>query len=84
MKKLWTLALKEVRLAFRDVGMLVTMLVTPLVLTLAIGAAFSGGGGTLSDVPVLWLNRDRGTLSQTLVDVFDSEEVRDLIALEPV
>lgn len=85
MKKLWTLALKEVRLAFRDVGMLVTMLVTPLVLTLAIGAAFSGGGGgTLSDVPVLWLNQDRGTLSQTLVDVFDSEEVQDLIALEPV
>ena len=85
MNKLWTLALKEVRLAFRDVGMLVTMLATPLLLTLAIGAAFGGGGGgNLSDIPVLLLNRDRGTLSQTLVDVFDADEVQGLIALEHV
>jgi len=85
MKKLWILALKEVRLAFRDVGMLVTMLATPLLLTLAIGAAFGGGGGgNISDVPVLLLNRDHGTLSQTLVDVFDSDEVKGLIALEKV
>lgn len=85
MRKLWTLALKEVRLAFRDVGMLLTMLATPLLLTLAIGAAFGGGGGgNLSDIPVLLLNRDRGTFSQTLVDVFDSDEVQGLIALEHV
>ncbi|MDX9954682.1 MAG: ABC transporter permease [Anaerolineae bacterium] len=85
MKKLWILALKEVRLAFRDVGMLVTMLATPLLLTLAIGAAFGGSsGGNLSDVPVLLLNHDNGTLSQALVDVFNSESVKGLIALEQV
>ncbi len=85
MKKLWVLASKEVRLAFRDFGMLVTMLATPLLLTLAIGAAFGGGGGgNIADIPVLLLNRDHGTLSQALVDVFDSEELRGLIALERV
>lgn len=85
MRKLWILALKEVRSAFRDVGMVITMLVTPLVLTLAIGAAFGGsGGGNLSDVPVLLINRDRGTLSQAVVDALRSDAVEALIALEQV
>ncbi len=85
MKKLWTLAFKEVRLAFRDVGMIVTMLVTPLALTLAIAAAFSGGGsGNLSAIPVLWLDQDGGDISSALLDTFESGEVRELVALEIV
>ncbi len=85
MKKLWILALKEVKLAFRDIGAIVTMLVTPLALTLAIGAAFgTGGDSTLSDIPVLLLNQDSGEMSQTLEETFTSEDVEDLIALEVV
>lgn len=85
MKKLWILALKEVKLAFRDVGAIVTMLVTPLALTLAIGAAFgTGGDSTLSDIPVLLLNQDSGEMSQTLEETLTSEDVEDLIALEVV
>ncbi len=84
MRKLATLALKEVKLAFRDVGALVTMLVTPLVLTLAIGAAFGTGGGGLSDVPVLLLIQDAGPMSQIVVEVFTSAELADLLAPEIV
>jgi len=84
MKKLWTLASKEVLLAFRNVGMIVTMLVTPLVLTLAIGAAFSGGSAELADIPVLWLNLDEGVMAEMLLEVFDSPEVGELVALEIV
>lgn len=85
MRKLWVLAWKEVRLAFRDVGAIVTMLVTPLALTLAIAAAFGGGGGgNLADIPVLILNQDRGTLSQDLLDVFSRPEVSGLVAPELV
>ncbi|MGC9347770.1 MAG: ABC transporter permease [Anaerolineae bacterium] len=83
MRKLCVLAWKEVRLAFRDVGAIVTMLVTPLVLTLVIGAAF-GGGGALSDIPVLLLDLDEGNFSEELLTVFELEDVRDLVALEIV
>lgn len=85
MRKLLTLALKEVRLTFRDVAAIVTMLVTPLALTLAIAAAFSGGGGgNLSDIPVLLLNQDRGTFSQPLIDGLQSKGARALIDLHIV
>jgi ABC-2 type transport system permease protein len=59
------------------------MLVTPLVLTLVIGAAF-GGGGTLSGIPVLLLNRDERAFSEELLKVFELDEVRDLVVLEIV
>jgi ABC-2 type transport system permease protein len=84
MRKLWILAWKEVRLAFRDVGAIVTMLVTPLVLTLVISAAFGGGGGGLSNIPVLVLDQDQGEFAQDLLDVFTYEDVAELIALEIV
>ena len=85
MRKLITLALKEVRLTFRDVGALVTMLVTPLGLTLAMAAAFGmGGSNTFADVPVLLLNQDTGKFSNFLSEVFESAEVSDLLAVETV
>ena len=85
MRKLITLALKEVRLTFRDVGALITMLVTPLGLTLAMAAAFGmGGSSTLTDIPVLVLNQDKGTFSDFLTEVFESEEVGNLLAVEQV
>lgn len=84
MRKLWTLAFKEIKLAFRDVGAIVTMLVTPLVLTLAIGAAFGTGGAPLSDIPVLLLNRDDGPLSGVVQDALTSEAVAHLLSPELV
>ncbi|MGC9395641.1 MAG: ABC transporter permease [Anaerolineae bacterium] len=80
MRKLATLAFKEVVVTFRDVGALVTMLATPLVLTLVMLAAFGNGDSTpISDIPVLLLNRDAGIFGQELTGVFYSASVSDLV-----
>jgi ABC-2 type transport system permease protein len=81
MRKLAVLAFKEVLLAFRDVGALATMLVTPLALTLVMMAAFGSGSNSspLSDIPVLLLNKDEGAFGQTLTDLFSSPSVGDLV-----
>jgi ABC-2 type transport system permease protein len=85
MRRLIVLALKEIVVTFRDLGAIVTMLVSPVVLTLAIGAAFgTGGSATLTDIPVLLLNDDDGAMSQTVVDVFQSEDLEELLEVEIV
>jgi len=85
MRKLAVLAFKEVLLTFRDIGAIIAMLVTPLVLTLAIAAAFgTGGTNTLADIPVMILNLDDGPFSQDVIDVFQSDEVEELIDLDIV
>jgi ABC-2 type transport system permease protein len=83
--KLVALARKEILLAFRDRGALISMLLTPFVLTLAIGAAFGGGGDQpLRNVPVLLLNRDQGALAAHVVEAFESLEMEGLVLAELV
>lgn len=85
MNMLWTLARKEVLLAFRDRGALISMLVTPLLLTVAIAAAFGGGGDRpISDIPVLLINRDEGALGAAVVEAFQSDQVQGLVIAELV
>ncbi len=85
MNKLWTLTRKEVLLAFRDRGALISMLLTPLLLTVAIAAAFGGGGDQpISNIPVLLLNRDEGPLAAFIVEAFESEPLQDLVVAERV
>lgn len=85
MKKVLNIAWKDLLVVFRDPAALVLMLVTPFALTLAIAFAFGrltggGGGGTgLSDIPVMIVNHDPGQFGQTLVQVFESEELADLV-----
>jgi ABC-2 type transport system permease protein len=83
--KLWTLARKEVVVAFRDRGALISMLLTPLLLTVAIGAAFGGDSDRpISNVPVLLLNRDEGPLAAFIVEAFESEQLAGLVVPERV
>ena len=85
MRKLIVLAVKEVIITFRDVGLIVTMLVTPLVLTLAIAAAFgTGWSAVLSEIPVLLLNKDNGEFSTELIDAFEAQQEEGLVVLELV
>ena len=82
MRKLIVLAAKEILITFRDVGAIVTMLATPLLLTLAIAAAFgTGGSATLSDIPALVLNKDGGTFSVDIVEAFQSQDDQGLLAV---
>lgn len=80
MRKLWVLAFKELKVTLRDVGALVSMLLSPLLLTLAIGAAFgTGGSAVLSDIPVLVLDQDGGSFSEELRTVFDKQVEEGLL-----
>jgi ABC-2 type transport system permease protein len=85
LKKFFIIAFKDIRLVFRDRSALLLMLLAPFVLTLGLGALsgrFSGGGSTgVSDIPVVIVNEDTGELGQALVDVFQSSELEDLVAL---
>lgn len=84
LKKFFIIAFKDIRLVFRDKSALLLMLLAPFVLTLGLGALsgrFSGGSSTgVSDIPVVIVNEDTGELGSTLIDVFHSSELEDLVA----
>lgn len=83
MKKMLTIAWKDLVMVLRDRPALFMMLVTPFALTLAIGFAFGGFGGqreiTLRDIPVAIVNHDSGQLGESLVSVFQSEDLAELV-----
>ena len=83
MRKFFLIALKDLKLSFRDTAALLMMLAAPFALTLGMGAVtgrFSGGTSTgLSDIPVILINQDGGELGNALVEMFSSAELADLI-----
>lgn len=85
-KKLFLIALKDLRLIFRDTSALILMLLAPFILTLGMGALtgrFSGTSDTgISDIPVVIVNQDQGELGTALVDVFQLPELSDLVDLQ--
>src|SRR5438128_1410745 len=65
-KKFVTITLKDVRLLFTDRNALIYAILTPLLLTAVIGAAFSGFVGSsndvpIKDIPVAVVNEDTGS-----------------------
>jgi ABC-2 type transport system permease protein len=79
------MAFKEVLVTFRDVGALVLMLASPLLLTFAFGAAFGAGGeATLSDIPVLLVDYDQGTFSAQVITAFEEQDAEGLLDFEQV
>ena len=83
MKKLLNVAWKDLLITFRDPAALITMLLTPFLLTLAMAFAFGGlGGGSstgISRISVVIVNHDSGQFGQGMVDVFQSQDLADLI-----
>ncbi|HEY5729038.1 MAG TPA: ABC transporter permease [Anaerolineales bacterium] len=82
MKKLFLIGLKDLKLMFRDRAALTFMLLAPFLLTIGMGfvtGRFSGGSTGLSDIPVVIVNLDNNQLGDALVDVFNSEELADLM-----
>ncbi len=81
--KLFLIGLKDLRLVFRDRAALILMLAAPFVLTVGLGLVtgrFSSDSSSgISDIPVVIVNQDRGELGETLVDVFHSPELADLV-----
>ena len=68
MKKLWTIAAKEVRTRFTDRNLLLIMIAAPLAISTIIGLAFGGLSDTSSpirDIPVAVVNHDSASVYGT-------------------
>jgi ABC-2 type transport system permease protein len=83
MKKLFLIGLKDLKIAFRDKAALILMLLAPFLLTLGLGIVtgrFSGGSSNgISHIPVTLVNQDGRQLGNSLVDLFLSRDLDELI-----
>ena len=83
MKKLLLIGIKDLKLMFRDRAALTFMLLAPFLLTIGMGfvtGRFSGGSTGISDIPVVIVNLDKAQLGNALVDLFNSQDLADLMA----
>ena len=63
MRKVWTIAWKELYVRFTDRSLLLIMIAIPLAISTVVGLAFGGLGGSdinISDIPVALVNHDQG------------------------
>ncbi len=63
MRKIWTIAWKELYVRFTDRSLLLIMIAIPLALSTVVGLAFGGLGGsdiTVSNIPIALVNHDAG------------------------
>lgn len=82
MRKIWTVAAKDLLVTIRDPSALGMLLVTPFLVALVMTFAFGrSGGSALRDIPLHIVNHDRGEMGTRLVKALRSEELADL--LEP-
>lgn len=87
MKKIFLVAAKDLKLAFRDRAAIILMLAAPFLLTLGMAlitgrlASPSGQSSGPSQIPVLIINQDGEALGNALVETFQSPELEEL--LEP-
>lgn len=83
MRKTWQIALKDLKLIARNPMALLLFLLAPFLLTLgmaAITGAFSGEDAGPANIPIAIVNADRAQLGNDLVEVFQSEELKDLVS----
>ena len=85
MRKLFLIALKDVRLVFRDRAALIFMLLAPFALTLGLGFATGAfnqkNDSGILDLPLVIVNDDQSDLGNAFVEMAQSDELADL--LEP-
>jgi ABC-2 type transport system permease protein len=83
MRKLLLIGFKDLKLAFRDRAALILMLLAPFLLTLGMGVVtgrFSGGTSSgISHIPVVLVNQDGKQLGNTLVELFQSKDLAELV-----
>jgi ABC-type transport system involved in multi-copper enzyme maturation permease subunit len=73
MRKIWTIAWKELYMTFSDRNLVVIMIAAPLAISTIIGLAFGGLGGgdvPIKDIPVAIVNQDSGSGGQNYGDIF--------------
>jgi ABC-2 type transport system permease protein len=86
MKKIFLIGWKDVKLVFRDKAALMFMLVAPFALTLGMGLITGNLGSSnstvISDIPVVIVNLDQSQLGNTLVEIFQSDDLSELVDVE--
>jgi ABC-2 type transport system permease protein len=87
MQKLMAIGLKDLRLACRDRAALILMLLAPFALTIGLGVVtgrFTArvGNHSISEIPVVIVNKDGEQLGNMLVALFTSNDLAALV--EPV
>lgn len=83
MRKLFIIALKDLKLIFRDPAALILMLLAPFLITMGMGLVtgrFSGNPNAgISSIPVAIVNQDEGELGKALEAVFRSDDLSTLL-----
>ena len=80
MKKIINIAWKDVLVTLSDPAALVLTLVTPFVLTLVMIFAFGGvSDNGFAEIPVAIVNLDESEFGKALVEVFQSDELANLV-----
>ncbi len=83
MLKLLLIGIKDLKLMFRDRAALILILLAPFLLTLGMGfvtGRFSGdNSSSVLNIPIVIVNLDNDSLGNTLVDIFNSDELTDLV-----
>jgi len=85
MRKLFLIAIKDIKIAFRDRASVIFMLLAPFALTIGLGlvtGSFSSSSGSgIQDIALVVVNDDGGSLGNALVEMLESDDLADL--LEP-
>jgi len=81
MKKLFNIAWKDILITLSDPAALILTIATPFALTLVMIFAFGDTNDNgISGIPVAIVNLGESQLSQNLVDIFQSDELANLVA----
>lgn len=75
MRKIWTIAWKDLYTTFRDRNLVLIMIAAPLAVSTIVGLAFGGAGGgdiVIRDIPVAIVNQDQGSGGQNFGEIFAS------------
>ena len=81
--KFLKIAWKDFNITYRDLGELLLMIASPILMTLVMAFAFSGSGdGGFSAVPVGLVNLDEGMVGQMLAETLQSEQIQDYLTIE--
>jgi len=72
MKKIWSMARKDILILLRDKGSAFWVIGFPLLYALFIGTVFSGSGGRMSGMKIAVADQDRSGYSQRFVAELDS------------
>lgn len=73
MRKIWTIAWKELYTTYTDRNLVLIMIATPLLVASIVALAFGGQGGvSIQNIPVAVVNLDEGSGGQNFGDIFVS------------